>query len=72
MSGKVETKEIDHEYTDEVVCPYCGYIMSDSWELGDRDGGECEWEEICPECDKKFISARMITIDYKTRKMEDK
>ena len=24
--------EIKHKYTKEIVCPYCGYEFSDSWD----------------------------------------
>lgn len=34
---------IDHDATDEIVCPYCGYEKSNSWELsaGTLDCNEC-------------------------------
>lgn len=42
------TKEIDHEYTDELVCPYCGYKHEDDGEM--NEGGDLE----CYQCEKKF------------------
>lgn len=53
-------KEIDHDYTDEIVCPYCGYEFGDSWELG--DGGELE----CDKCEKEFEYYRRIEVTYCT------
>jgi DNA-directed RNA polymerase subunit RPC12/RpoP len=53
---------IDHEYTNEIVCPYCGAEFSDSLEFGDDDYPECE------ECGKKFISRRDISVSYITKK----
>jgi len=32
--------EIDHNCTDEVVCPYCGYTHEDSHEFFDASGNE--------------------------------
>ena len=55
MKGK-----IDHDYTDEVVCPHCGYEFGDSWELG--DGGELE----CDECGKEFEFYRHVEVTYCT------
>lgn len=40
------SKLIDHEYTDEIVCPWCEY--GDVWKWAD-DG-----EDICDECEKTF------------------
>ena len=58
--------EIDHEYTTELVCPYCGYEHSDSWEIAADDG---EWE--CPECGQTFRYFRDIEVTYSTQKMND-
>ena len=44
---------IDHEYTKEIVCPYCGAELSDSWKFEDDDFHECD-------CGKKFISTRDV------------
>ena len=29
--------EIDALFTNEIVCPYCGHEISDSWECPDED-----------------------------------
>jgi hypothetical protein len=55
------TMAIDHEYTKEIVCPYCGAEFLDSWEYGDHDFPECD-------CGKKFISKRDIDVTYITEK----
>ena len=33
-------EDIDHEYTREIVCPWCGYEFSDSWEIQGNDESE--------------------------------
>lgn len=53
--------EIDHDHTDEVVCPYCGYEFGDSWDLSD-DSGELD----CSECGKEFEYYRHIEVTYCT------
>ena len=53
----------DHEYTDEVVCPHCGYEHGDSWDM--RDG-----EQDCSECGKPFVMERYTTVKYTTEKLE--
>lgn len=57
-----QDKEIDHESTDEAVCPHCGRELTDSWELPDEvDEQECE-------CGKSFSISRYTTCTYTTYK----
>lgn len=49
----------NHEYTSEIVCPYCGYEHSDSWEMS-------EGEHDCIECGTVFDLERIVTVDYST------
>jgi hypothetical protein len=58
--------DIDHEWSDEIVCPYCGHERSDSWECG--TSGEGDWDDECDECGKPFRTSRNVTITYTTRK----
>ena len=39
----------DTNDTYELVCPYCGYRDSDSWELGESDDAH-----MCEDCGKVF------------------
>jgi len=43
-----KVNEIDHEYTEEVVCPCCGYEHGESYEFFSE--GTCE-EEVEVDCD---------------------
>lgn len=58
--------EIDHKYTEEIVCPYCGRVFTDSWECADEDINlDCA-------CGKKFEMQRNLVVTYSTaRKQED-
>lgn len=56
-------KGFEHEYTQEIVCPHCGYEQSDSWESG-------EGEHDCPECGEIFEVERIVTCEYSTSKVE--
>lgn len=51
---------IDHHYTDEITCPYCGEVVDDSWELED----EGEW--VCCECGLRFYYTRHVEVTYTT------
>ena len=60
---------IDHHYTNNPVCPYCGYEESDAWEWG--DGGEGDGEHECGDCEKPYRYVRYVDINYSTEKMEN-
>lgn len=61
------SKEIDHEGTPQIVCPYCGYIDQDSWEIaGDDECGEAD----CGECGRSFYWSHYVRVTYTTRTKE--
>lgn len=57
---------IDHDFTEELVCPHCGHEEGDSWEVkpSDEDLGLLE----CSDCGKGYYGTRNITVDYCTEK----
>jgi transcription elongation factor Elf1 len=61
--------EYDHEYTRNIVCPYCGYEDQDSWEVMPReeDLGVIE----CGMCGEEFEAERDVNITYSTYKLKD-
>lgn len=56
--------DIDHEYTDEVVCPHCGYKHQDSYEFFIHND-ECS-DTNCHSCNKPFTAIRHVNIYYST------
>jgi len=59
------TIKIEHEYTQDIVCPHCGFVFNDNHEF-DPDIGEVD----CPECGKWLEWKRHISITYSTCKMK--
>lgn len=59
------SKEIDHSYTEEIVCPYCGYEHENSWEW-EGSGGR----EECAECGKEFKWESETVVTYCTEKLK--
>lgn len=53
-------------YQDEVVCPYCFYEATDSYEYFNY--GDEDTEVFCGECDKKFFVTRHVSVSYSSRK----
>jgi len=54
----------DTKYTDEMICPHCGYEYSDSWELQSESD-----EIICDDCGNEFRYERIVTAEYITSKI---
>jgi DNA-directed RNA polymerase subunit RPC12/RpoP len=54
---------IEHEFTKNVVCPYCGFENKDSWELED-------WSDNyeCPNCEEKFSFTRYVETYYSSKR----
>lgn len=62
--------QLDHEYTDEIVCPYCGHKHHDSWEYGEPGDEMYGEEHECGSCQRKFIWSRRIKAIYSTETWE--
>lgn len=57
---------LEHTMTPEIVCPYCLYEYSDSWEFT-KDFGE----EECTNCGKTFSYSRYVEVSYSTRQTQE-
>ncbi len=55
--------ELDTDFTDEIVCPWCGYEHGDSWEFK-------EGEHQCGDCDRKFLMIKHVAVHYSTERLE--
>lgn len=55
---------IDHQYTREPVCPHCGHVKRNAWELGLGDFDQYQTE--CGECDKPYMITAHIRRTYTT------
>ena len=51
----------DTEFQDGAICPWCGYIQMDSWELSE---GDVE----CPECERQYELSVERSVTYSTTK----
>jgi len=58
-------EDIDHEYTQEVVCPWCGHEYADSWEFPNDDD-----DEHCNECGNIFSFERIVSVEYVSKRIE--
>lgn len=59
---------MNHEYTDEAVCPHCDGEQSDSWEIDLDEEGVV----ICGHCDRDFYLIRHVSISYSSKPIREK
>ena len=59
-------QRFDTDYQDDPVCPHCGKIQSDAWELS--DGGEYD----CDHCEEDYVLSRHVEVTYSTSKTKER
>jgi DNA-directed RNA polymerase subunit RPC12/RpoP len=64
----IPSDDFPHDHTDEIVCPYCGYEFTDSWEFNDTQD---EQHVECCDCGKEFLLYVIMSVDYTTRKKKE-
>jgi hypothetical protein len=65
-----DIEEIDCEFTEEIVCPYCGDEWTDSWEYDSSTFGERRLDDcLCDECENVFEVSRNVTVTYSTARV---
>jgi len=55
--------EIDHEFTENIVCPHCGHEFMDCFEFPNTGTDECS------ECGGEFEYEREVIVTYNTSKI---
>lgn len=65
----MSSTHIDHEYTQEIVCPYCGYTNSDSWDYH-LDETPTDIDCVNDKCGRAFKAWTDIAVSYITSKFE--
>jgi DNA-directed RNA polymerase subunit RPC12/RpoP len=63
--------EMDTSRMDNVVCPYCGFVDRDGWELfgSQTDCGEADNE--CYRCGREYTANRQLEVVYSTKRKEE-
>jgi len=69
---EVEHQDHEHEYTDNAVCPYCGNVDKDSWEIDTGPGFDGDTQTDCGHCGRTYHVTRNVSVSYSTRKLKDK
>lgn len=57
------THEFDTEYQSQAVCPHCGSVNYDSWELF-NEGDDEDTITQCGHCERLFHVSRIVEVTY--------
>ena len=55
-----------HDHNKEPVCPFCGYKMTDAWEISDDES-----VHECSNCDSTYNVYRHTEVTYTTSKLKE-
>lgn len=58
----------DTELTREPVCPLCGYVERDAWEI-DFGGIEGDTIHSCSSCGTDYSLSKTVTVHYSSEKL---
>ena len=61
--------DIDTKHTKYIICPYCGNVERDAWEIDFGPYGEGDTEIDCGRCEKIYKAHRECEITYTTEKI---
>jgi len=56
------------DFTDYPVCPYCGHVERDAWEIDFGPGLDGDAETSCNSCGADYFCSRNVSVTYTTRK----
>jgi len=55
--------------TPQPVCPHCGHVEHDAWEMNFGDGLDGDGTFSCASCGDDFFCSREVTVYYTTAKV---
>jgi hypothetical protein len=62
----------DRRYTEKPVCPFCGHVEQDAWEIDFPDGLESSTELYCNHCGECYFVERHCSVSYSTDEIKRK
>lgn len=60
------------EMTTLPVCPYCGHVEQDAWEINFGPGLDGDTEVSCNSCGEDYFCERIVDVSYKSSKLKEK
>lgn len=58
-----------YTYSDFPVCPYCGHLERDAWEIDFGPGLDGNTHTWCGSCGKEYFLSRNVSVSYSSKKI---
>lgn len=62
--------KFDTDYKTNIVCPHCGYVDRDPWDVDFGPGVEGDAVIDCSDCGKSMSVQKTATIKYSSKKAD--
>lgn len=59
------------QHTRNPVCPHCGHIEHDAWDINFESGSEEAKEHYCGHCERPYDIIRTVSVTYSTSALVD-
>lgn len=59
-------QKLKTDYTAHPICPYCGHIEHDAWEIDFGPGLDGDAEMGCGSCGEDYHCSREVSVTYST------
>lgn len=61
---------MDTDMTDQPVCPHCGYVERDAWEIDFGPGMDGDTVHTCARCGEDYDLYRTVFVNYTSAKIK--
>ncbi len=56
-----------HPFTDAPICPHCGNVEDNAWEINFGPGLDGDTEYICNDCGEEYFLQRHVSTSYSSQ-----
>lgn len=62
----------NHEYSEQPICPHCGSVERDAWEINFGPGLDGDTTHTCGSCGEDYFLERIVIVNYSSSIIESK
>lgn len=62
---------MSEKLTDQPICPYCGSVERDAWEINFGPGIDGDTVHTCGHCGEEYLLERVVFVQYSSSELKD-